>query len=368
MESTVDALPAAHTSPDLLALIQSAAQLPDGPKRDAALLEALRICRQELEDAEAESEATQLRLSGAKYTFECASKILSGVATSSLLLPPLALLLHESAANNNNNGKRGSLSFDIDQHEKRAKTSPNYDENENMDGQAQLTLNFTPVLQPVHVSIPSNPIHIPSIHTSVDKTAGDFCIMSEQDVTTHRENFYQKLLGISASDVDIYTPNLTQANLRSKSQLAEGMHIVRHWDTGADGLDAAAFRSRHKSWYTKMKPLSHNLGRRTGIHLRTLGPQEGEGDTVLCRYNKDATKSIPYLDTSQLYDALFELHCLEHNHARGNFAVKFRADELYANVPEGQVKAFVDTCVFCLEKKGGQQQQEEEELAKMQIV
>ena len=190
--------------------------------------------------------------------------------------------------------------------------------------------------------------------------------MSAQVVANHRELFYQRLLGISAPEVENYTPNLTQANLRNKYQLDEGIHIVRHWDTGADGLDAAAFRSKHKTWYTKMKPVTQNLGRRTGIHLRILEPhqgQDGEGESVLCRYNKDGTKSTVYLDISQLYDALFEIHCLEHGHLRGKEAAKSRVDELYANVPDAQVKIFVDTCPVCIERRGSQ-----EEFVKVQFV
>lgn len=208
------------------------------------------------------------------------------------------------------------------------------------------------------VPIPTNPVNVPSFHTFLGVDDTTTTSMSEQDVSTHRENFYQKLLGISASEVDLYTPSLAaQANLRGKGQLAKAIHIVDNWDTGADGLDAAAFRSQYKTWYSRMKPVfqSINLGRRTGFHLRTT--EEG-GEKVLCRYNDDATDSIVYLDVSQLYDALFEIHCMEHNHERGISAVKVRANELYANVPEGQVKAFMNTCPVCLQKKGSQLQQQ----------
>ncbi len=119
-------------------------------------------------------------------------------------------------------------------------------------------------------------------------------------------------------------------------------------------MDAAAFRSRHKTWYLKMKPMSRELGRRTGLHLRTLNPSQGlqDGETVLCRYIKDGTKSILYIDVLLIFDALFEIHCLELNHVRGNNAVKSRVDDLFANVTESQVKTFLDTCPVCLEKRG----------------
>ena len=56
-----------------------------------------------------------------------------------------------------------------------------------------------------------------------------------------------------------------------------------------------------------------------GIHVRTLEPQQGQqlGEAVLCRYSKDGTKSTVYLDITQVYDALFDIHCMEHNHLRG---------------------------------------------------
>jgi hypothetical protein len=106
-----------------------------------------------------------------------------------------------------------------------------------------------------------------------------------------------------------------------------------------------------------MKPATQNCGRRTGIHIRTVETggtvDGGEGGemTVLCRYSKDGTKSTPYVDVTRLYDALFEIHALEHKHLRGKEAAKARADELFANVPEQQVKTFIDTCPICMERK-----------------
>lgn len=194
--------------------------------------------------------------------------------------------------------------------------------------------------------LPDNPIVMPPMYTS----GGD---MTEEMVASHRDDFYRQLLGINYVDVDSYEPNEKQPNLRSKAQLVEGMHIVENWYTGADGLDMGAFRSKHKTWYTRMKPKSSNAGRRTGIHVRALAPTaESEGgETVLCRYNKDGTKSIVYLDVGKVYDALFEIHSL-HGHCSREYC-KAKVDELYANVPDGQVKVFIDTCPICLSKKEG---------------
>ena len=356
--------------------VQSASQLPSGPKRDAALLNALRACRRELEAAEADAEAAHHRLSEAKETFDCAARVLAGGSMQEM-----------TAGNSNNNmgaggvgrspvttaafaRKRGSTtaaapSPDIDQYWKRSKTNMSSssldDENNNIMKESSNQVAAAGIMMGHASSVPTNPIHMPAIHNlayasgdTTDNAATATFAMPEHLVSTHRENFYQKLLGISASDVHNYTPNLGQANLRSKSQLAEGIHIVQHWDTGADGLDAAAFRSRHKTWYTRMKPATQNCGRRTGIHVRTVetgGTVDGGETTVLCRYSKDGTKSTPYVHVTRLYDALFEIHALEHRHLRGKEAAKARADELFANVPEQQVKAFIDTCPVCMERK-----------------
>jgi hypothetical protein len=97
-----------------------------------------------------------------------------------------------------------------------------------------------------------------------------------------------------------------------------------------------------------MKPVTVNLGRRTGIHLRTLG-DEG---MVLCRHSKDGSKSIMYLDVERLFDALFETHSVELGH-RGQDATKNLADERYANIPDAQVRHFIETCPVCVGKKKG---------------
>jgi len=311
-----------------MSLVKSAAQLPDGRVRDAALLEALRMCRREMEDAESESHAARIRLIEAKDKFDSIATLLSGGSSSKA---------------SHLNMARGLAKINM-RARARASSSSLADGGTGGDRAA------TSSLDPLPTQTPTNPIRKPAIHMSSD--AGTH-IMTKEAVTAHRESFYQKILGVSASEAEDYVPGPSQANLRSKAQLAEGIHIVQNWDTGADGLDAVSFRSMHKSWYTKMKSPKPNLGRRTGIHVRTQesSPEGDEGEAVLCRHSKDGTKSTLYLDVTQLYDALFEIHCLEFNHAGGVNVVKSRVAELYANVPEGQLRAFLETCPVCIERR-----------------
>jgi hypothetical protein len=208
---------------------------------------------------------------------------------------------------------------------------------------------------PTTRDVPTNAVRVPATYASGDVSNAAH-VMTTEDVALHREGFYRKILGISAMEVEEFVPNPSQANLRSRCQLTNGIYIVRHWHTGTDGLSVEAFRSMHKSWYTKLKSPKSNLGRRSGIHVRTIHPSSSDGDDdggedVLCRFTKDGTRSVVYLDVTQLYDALFEIHCLECDHAGGVNAMKVRVAEMYANLPEGQVKAFIDTCPVCIRKR-----------------
>lgn len=335
-----------EASLDLMALVESAAQLPDGRVRDAALLEALRMCRREMEDAESESHAARLRLDDAKDKFDSIAILFSGGASPTTVSFPMTHGLNKiNGRAGRKTRKRGFASYHNLAY-KRAKASSSPLSDDDMGSDRADASSLVPSM----TQIPTNPIHKPETYTSAD--TGTY-IMTEESVAAHRESFYQKILGVSASEVEYYAPGPSQANLRSRAQLAEGIHIVRHWDTGADGLDSVSFRSMHKSWYTKMKPATPNLGRRTGIHVRALEPSQegGEEEMVLCRYSKDGMRSTLYLDVTQLYDALFEIHCLECNHARGINAVKSRAAELYANVPEGHIREFLHACPVCIERR-----------------
>jgi hypothetical protein len=77
-------------------------------------------------------------------------------------------------------------------------------------------------------------------------------------------------------------------------------------------MDPGAFRAKYKTWYSQMKPVTVNLGRRTGIHLLHIPDETGENAlTVLCRHSKDGSKSLPYLRVDSLFDTLFEIHSVE---------------------------------------------------------
>ncbi|KAL3788847.1 hypothetical protein ACHAW5_009204 [Stephanodiscus triporus] len=334
-----------EASLDLMDLVESAAQLPDGRVRDTALLEALRMCRREMEDAESESHAARLRLDKAQDKFDSIAILLSGGASPTTLTFPMTNGLNKDNGRASRKTRKREFASYHNLAYKRAKASSSPLSDDMGSDRADISS-----LVPSTTQIPTNPIHKPETYTSAG--TGNY-IMTEESVAAHRESFYQKILGVSASEVEYYAPGPSQANLRSRAQLTEGIHIVRHWDTGADGLDVVSFRSMHKSWYTKMKPATSNLGRRTGIHVRSLEPsQEGGGEElVLCRYSKDGTRSTLYLDVTQLYDALFEIHCLECNHAGGINAVKSRVAELYANVPEGHIREFLHACPVCIERR-----------------
>ncbi|KAL3823024.1 hypothetical protein ACHAXA_005212 [Cyclostephanos tholiformis] len=200
--------------------------------------------------------------------------------------------------------------------------------------------------------VPTNELRLP-----IRRTHGGG--MDERAVGDHRDEFYLRLSGgaANASTISAWRPPPNSANWKSRDQLDAWMDIVVHWNTGKDGLDARAYRSRHKTFYSRMKPASCNLGRRTGMHLREAVIADGASNTatvtatVLCRYNKAGNGSILYLAVDQLFDALFELHSLELSH-RGRDATKAIADERYANVPDATIRAFLDTCPVCAVRRG----------------
>lgn len=305
---------------ELMAQLSSADSITDPTQRDAALIDSLRTIRQELDMAQKESNAAKARLDNAQDVFNLAAHYLAGGSV------PLESSRTEDAASSHHLHTYNTTKPSPLREPSRTKLTPkSYEES-------------------LEEPLPTNPILMPPTYTS----GAD---LTEEMTSAHRESFYRTLLGISSSEVDSYIPNEKQPNLRSKAQLVEGMHIVEHWYTGADGLDVGAFRSKHKTWYTRMKPNTSNLGRRTGIHVRALAPSldsEG-GETVLCRYNKEGNRSIVYLDVGKVYDALFEIHTMDGHKSRE--VCKAKVDELYANVPDGQVKVFIETCPICVERK-----------------
>jgi hypothetical protein len=303
-----------HTTAEgLKHLVTSAGRIKDSSNRELALLNALRTCRRELDAAKLYNDAATKRLQDVKAVYNYATRILSGYTP-----------LEERSPKNKTPPQ-------LLQQTRRTKIKRDSDE--------------IPIKTEEELPLPTNPIHVPqqNYHLSPE--------ISPEMISQHKQAFYQNLLNIPLEELPSHTPPSNNANLKSRHQLAEWIYIAQNWNTGADGLDAGAFRAKYKTWYSKMKPVTVNLGRRTGIHLREI-EEEGATKTVLCRHSKDGSKSVMYLDIEMLFDALYEIHVVELDH-RGRDATKNLADERYANVPDAQVRCFIDSCPVCLGKKGG---------------
>ncbi|KAL7494041.1 hypothetical protein ACHAWT_002956 [Skeletonema menzelii] len=273
--------------------------------REKSLLDALKNCRKCLEDAEEAKVVATRRVAAAKEVYENAAQALSGYTPLNSRIP----------GSGNSSNKRAKV-------EKMPRVSV-----------AQLAED---------ASYPTNPLYLPPRYTQGGS-------MDEGLVANFRDSFLRQLTGgavQSATDLDSFVPPPTNANLKSKAQLKEWIYIAEHWATGADGLDAGQFRAKHKTWYSRMKPVTYKLGRRTGIHIR----ETEDGKKYLCRHSKDGTKSIVYLEIGQVFDALFEMHVMELGH-RGRDATKNLADERYANLPDAQIRAFLDTCPQCAARR-----------------
>lgn len=290
-------------------LINSASSMEESAARDKALVAALRKCKDALDQAQGDNNEAETRRAEIKNLYNRCAQLLAGYTPIEMRHKP-----------------QGAIS----PYAKRAKTA-DYVGEEMPYGVAEEEIPPPP----------ENEVMWPGYQTQAEN-------MDTAAVEGHREAFYQKLLKISVAEIESYQPKPTNANLKSKAQLTEWIHIARHWYTGADGMDAATFRAKHKTWYSRMKPVTYKLGRKTGIHLRSLPPKEGEveGGTVLCGYSKDGAKSVVYVDIGSIFDALFQIHSMELGH-RGRDAVKTLADERYANIPDAQVRAFLDTCPIC---------------------
>jgi hypothetical protein len=277
-----------------------AKNITDEGVREKALLDALKGCRKCLEEAEEAKISATRRLAAAKEVYEYAAQALSGYTPINSRSP------------------------------KRAKTT----EKMPRISVAQLAED---------AEYPTNTLYLPPSYAS---GGGN---MDENLVANFKDSFYRALTNgavQTAADLDAYVPPSTNANLKSRAQLAEWMYIAENWATGADGLDAGQFRAKHKTWYSRMKPVTYKLGRRTGIHIR----ETDDGSKYLCRHTKDGSKSIIYLEIGQVFDALFEMHVVELGH-RGRDATKNLADERYANLPDAQIRAFLDACPICAARR-----------------
>jgi hypothetical protein len=291
----------------LKAEVNLAKEITNESDREKALLDALKSCRKCLEDAEEAKVSATRRVAAAKEVYEYAAQALSGYT-------PLNSRLAGNGGNSPN--KRAKV-------EKMPRVSV-----------AQLAEHPVPA--------PTNTLYLPPHYTEGGS-------MDAGLVANFRDSFLRQLTGgavQSAADLGSYVPPPTNANLKSKAQLKEWIYIAEHWATGVDGLDAGQFRAKNKTWYSRMKPVTYKLGRRTGIHIR----ETDDGTKYLCRHSKDGSKSIIYLEIGQVFDALFEMHVIELGH-RGRDATKNLADERYANLPDAQIRAFLDACPACAARR-----------------
>ncbi|KAL7471946.1 hypothetical protein ACHAXS_012253 [Conticribra weissflogii] len=310
----------------LLEQIEEADSITDASQRDTRLLELLRICREELEVAEKENDLATEQLNVAKELFE--------FATNFLMAPSRTAALNMRLAK-----KRFSSDLEIGTKRKKSRAGDDYDYGSDLSGEQD---NATTDLEGFMARIPENTVYMPSHY----KKGGHG--MTEELVTQHRDDFYKRMIGLCYDEIDSYEPSVKNMHIKSISQLKESVHIVRHWLTGADGLEATEFRAKHKSWYSKLKSVDG-----TGIHLRNVDSIGGDtGGTVLCRHSKDGDRSIVYLDVGRVYDAILEIHAVANDHLSRE-TTKVKCDELYANITDSQVRTFIDTCPVCCSRKIG---------------
>ena len=198
----------------------------------------------------------------------------------------------------------------------------------------------------------TGPLDLPPVATSGEG-------LSEEQVTIieeQRNSFYKKLCGLPYSELSSYTPtNNNSINLKSKAQLEQDIYIVEHWDTGDPSLELSVtdFRRQHKSFYTKLKSSKENVGRRTGHHLRDISGTEGR--KAFCRYGK-RDESLMYICLEELFDAIFQMHA-ETGHSEAWQTTKKLVNTKYANIPQDQIKVFIETCHVCSSRKEDRKRQ-----------
>ena len=275
---------------------------PGSPSRDALLLSSLRTAATELELAEEEAARANKRVENARLMYERTAELLSGKTDVSF---------HPKGEKIRRRGRKRKGEED--------------------DGDGDYDERLVPSEE--------GPLLAPMIAIG----GGG---LSELEVHQHRREFYEKLTGVAYELLHEYVPPATQPNLRTRAQLEEYVYVAKHWETGTPEEDVKAFRRQHKSFYTKMKICSENIGRRTGHHLRPLA---GTIDSdVFCRYGKNG-ESLMYIAMEDLYDAIFEIHTLKGH--RGWQSCKKLANLKYANLPQDQIRAFLDTCPLCAGRK-----------------
>lgn len=286
--------------------ISHAASLPDPSERDASLISALRGVSAELEAAEEDHIRATGRLETARELFDWATGALSGYSKTTKEYKAVA-----------DQPRRG----------RKRKGGENYVDDEDAD-----RVRFTNPNEG-QLSLP-----LPAIGGG----------MTHAQIVEHRDAFYMKLCGVLYSELGSFTPPATLVNLKSRVQLDEFVHIADHWETGTAEFNVMDFRRQHKVFYTKMKNVKENIGRRTGHHVREIAGSDGR--KAFCQYGKN-DESLMYISMEDLYDAIFEVHCLSGH--RGWQASKNMANMKYANIPQEQIRFFIETCPLCLSRKTG---------------
>ncbi|EED96406.1 predicted protein [Thalassiosira pseudonana CCMP1335] len=285
-------------------IISNAMSISDDEERDAALVAALRGVAKELEAAEEEHERTRKRLETARDLFDWATGALSGLPTAVSMEPTSDKMIRRRGRKRKGEDEEGE-----------------YDE----------------------LFVPPN--EGPLIPPLIAVSGGD---LTEEQVAAHKDAFYSKITKGDIStfaEVHSYTPPVSQPNMKNQKQLDDCAYIAAHWDTG-DGGTVNEFRRQHKNFYTKMKIVNESIGRRTGHHVRDLAG--GAHKKVFCRYGKNG-ESLMYVSLEQLYDALFEIHVLKGHPGWQNS--KRLVSLKYANIPQDQIRAFIDTCPHCYGSK-----------------
>jgi hypothetical protein len=319
--------------------ISNAAQIPPGPERDAALLSALRSISTELKAAEENHARAVNRVTLTKQVFDLAAGLLSGYTA--------------------NHAEEGSTTVGVDGRKRRGGGNSTrmksadgefHAVDDDDDNNHQFKLPDSGPLPPIPPAISGGGL-------------------SSAQIVAHRDAFYRKLCGVSPAELHSYTPPQTSHNLKSRSQLDQFIYIASHWETGTETMEVMEFRRLHKSFYTKMQLSKENIGRRTRQHLRDIaGSTNNSGDgnnngKAFCQYGKN-DESLMYLCVDELYDAIFAIHCVDaagdggvghhhhhHHHHRTALQCKLICNRRYANIPQDQIKAFVETCPICSSSK-----------------
>lgn len=322
--------------------ISNAVQLPAGPERDAALLSALRSISTELAAAEEYHARSAKRVAMTKQLFDWAAGELSGYSKDDY-----SVAKHELSR-----GKKAVVDVTIPRGDENTNTSGNCADEKchgvfgDNDDYHQYKLPSTGPIPPILLAISGGGL-------------------SPDQVIAHRNAFYRKLCNVSPAELSSYTPPQSLVNMKSRSQLDQYIFIASHWETGTESMDVMAFRRQNKTFYTKMKFSKENLGRRTGHHVRDIArsaitnngdentPSEIGRRKAFCQHGKN-DESLMYLCVEELYDAIFDIHCMantagdgHHHHHRPALICKKICNMRYANVPQEQIKVFVDTCPIC---------------------